>query len=135
MRRLAIGVLLVTVLASGWACAQTESGLKFCAAIANATARLNCYDALGRTRSPQSAAHEQSKECTVSAAQYQQLQAGISYSDAIQILGCNGVEMSQSAVAGYVTVMYMWKGAMVGGNMNAMFQNGRLITKSQFGLK
>jgi hypothetical protein len=32
--------------------------------------------------------------------------------------------------------MYRWDGAgMLGANLNAMFQNGKLVTKAQFGLR
>jgi hypothetical protein len=42
--------------------------------------------------------------------------------------------MSSSNVAGYQTVMYGWN-AWTGAGMNAMFQNGKLVTKAQFGLR
>lgn len=29
----------------------------------------------------------------------------------------------------------MWNGTLVGGNMNAMVQNGKLVNKAQLGLK
>lgn len=38
-------------------------------------------------------------------------------------------------MAGITTVMFMWEGTSFGGNMNAMFQNGKLVTKAQFGLR
>ncbi|PSJ57400.1 hypothetical protein C7I85_22715 [Mesorhizobium soli] len=59
----------------------------------------------------------------------------MSYTQAVLVLGCKGDELSQSEMAGFVTVMYMWDGSGFGGNMNAMFQNGRLIAKAQFGLE
>jgi hypothetical protein len=34
---------------------------------------------------------------------------------------------------GYVSVMYIWKNSD-GSNMNALFQNGKLLNKAQFGL-
>lgn len=74
--------------------------------------------------------------CRVSAAQYQQLRDGMSYQRAVQVLGCRGTEMSSSSIAGYSTVMYGWDGSgQLGANMNAMFQNGNLVMKSQFGLR
>jgi len=57
----------------------------------------------------------------------------MSYSEAGGILE-PGTEMSRSDIAGYTTVMYSWQGPGLG-NMNAMFQNGRLVTKAQFGLR
>lgn len=74
--------------------------------------------------------------CSVSFDGYQRLTTGMGYAQAVQILGCPGQEMSRSEMAGYTTVMVMWDGrGMFGANMNAMFQNGGLVNKSQFGLK
>jgi hypothetical protein len=74
-------------------------------------------------------------ECYVSKQQYGEIQTHMSYVEATKILGCEGDEMSRTEVAGYTTVMYMWKGSSAGANMNVMFQNGQMITKAQFGLK
>ena len=74
-------------------------------------------------------------DCSVTKAQYNALQDGISYRQAVRILGCEGEEMSSSEIAGYKTVMYMWEGEGFGGNMNAMFQNDAMVSKAQFGLK
>lgn len=82
-----------------------------------------------------SSSQDQPNGCTVSLAQYQKLATGMSYAAARQTLGCEGTEMSRSDAAGYATVMYTWNGSTLGGNMNAMFQNDRLINKSQFGLR
>jgi hypothetical protein len=72
----------------------------------------------------------------VSLAQFNRLEDGISYDEAVQVLGRPGVEQSRSAIGGLVTVMYTWQGAGIpGANMNAMFQGGRLISKAQFGLR
>lgn len=66
---------------------------------------------------------------------YLKLQNGMSYQDAVNILGENGEEMTSSDIAGTKTVMYMWKAKGFGGaNMNAMFQDNALTTKAQFGL-
>ncbi|RWE60638.1 MAG: hypothetical protein E5V24_12620 [Mesorhizobium sp.] len=48
---------------------------------------------------------------------------------------CEGEELSSSEFGGYETVMYIWDGNGFGGNMNAMFQNGAMVSKAQFGLK
>lgn len=66
---------------------------------------------------------------------YLKLQNGMTYQDAVNILGEEGEEMTSSDIAGIKTVMYMWKAKGFGGaNMNAMFQDGALTTKAQFGL-
>lgn len=66
--------------------------------------------------------------------QYEALKTGMSYADAIAILGSPGEEMSSSEIGGTRTVMYMWAGSTPGANMNAMFQNDKLVQKAQFGL-
>ena len=60
----------------------------------------------------------------------------MTYGEAVGVLGSPGTEQSRSNIADIVTVMYSWPGGgMLGANMNAMFQNDRLITKAQFGLR
>lgn len=58
---------------------------------------------------------------------------GMTYEQVCQVIGTKGDEMSRSDIAGYSTVMYQWANSN-GSNMNAMFQNGSLISKAQFGL-
>lgn len=71
--------------------------------------------------------------CQIRMNQYETLREGISYSTAVSILGCRGVELSSSNIGGIRTIMYMWSGRGIG-NMNAMFQDDKLVVKSQFGL-
>jgi hypothetical protein len=88
----------------------------------------------GRTRSSTRTASTPSSAVTM--ANYLRLSEGISYEEAVRILGRNGVEMSRSDLAGTTTVMYTWEGSgSLGANMNAIFQDGKLVTKAQFGLK
>ncbi len=61
------------------------------------------------------------------------IKTGESYQDCVNEIGSPGEEISRSDVAGITTVMYSWKNAN-GSNMNAMFQNDRLVSKAQFGL-
>jgi hypothetical protein len=70
----------------------------------------------------------------VTMAKFQQLETGMTYRQAVEIIGAEGEEMSRSELAGYTTVMYVWKN-LGGSNMNAMFQNGHLVAKAQFGLQ
>ena len=70
----------------------------------------------------------------VTMASFQRLETGMSYSDAVSILGAPGVEMSRNDLAGITTVMYSWQGSGIA-NMNAMFQDGKLVSKAQFGLR
>lgn len=69
------------------------------------------------------------------------LKNGMSYAEACKIIGSPGELISSGHVDGVPgvmnnidTLMYQWKGQGIA-NMNAMFQNDKLITKAQFGLK
>ena len=70
----------------------------------------------------------------ITLSKYNQLQDGMTYSEVANILGKPGIEISSSSVAGIKTVMIQWE-ADGFANMNAMFQNGKLVSKAQFGLK
>lgn len=71
----------------------------------------------------------------VTMSQYIDVKTGMTYSQVVRILGSPDQELSRSEMAGYTTVIYMWEGNSLGGNMNVMFQNGKVINKAQFGLK
>jgi len=77
----------------------------------------------------------------VSLSDYERIRPGMSYFEVRMIIGDGGTELSRShldGVAGVMesidTVMYGWSNAN-GSNMNAMFQNDKLIQKAQFGLR
>ena len=77
----------------------------------------------------------------VTKANYDAINEGMSYAEVVRIIGSDGEEMASSKVEGVPgvipsisTKMYSWQNSG-GSNMNAMFQNDKLITKAQFGLK
>jgi len=77
----------------------------------------------------------------VTFAEYNQIENGMSYRQVVGIIGAEGEEMSRNKIEGVPgvvetteTVMYQWKNNN-GSNMNAMFQNDKLMQKAQFGLK
>ena len=65
---------------------------------------------------------------------YEWLETGIQYDEALVILETAGTERSSNEIAGIKTAMYEWRNPD-GSNVNAIFQNGKLIQKAQFGLK
>lgn len=65
---------------------------------------------------------------------FKRIKPNMSYTEVVEILGKEGEEVSSSDIAGITTVMYKWDGGFMAG-MNAMFQNGKLINKTQMGLK
>lgn len=72
----------------------------------------------------------------ISASEFAQLRAGMSYPEVVAIIGSEGELISENEMAGYRTQMFMWdeEGTFGIGNANVMFQNGQMIQKSQFGL-
>ncbi|MDP8263688.1 MAG: DUF3862 domain-containing protein [Candidatus Ancaeobacter aquaticus] len=73
--------------------------------------------------------------------EYKQIKNGMSYRQVVKIIGAEGEEISSNKMDGVpgvmkslVTVMYQWVNNN-GSNMNAMFQNDKLIQKAQLGLK
>ena len=94
--------------------------------------------AAGRTKHVSSTAQQStdSRERTstnITKEKYQSVKTDMTYEQVEQILGSSGDELGRSEIAGVETVMYMWQNKD-GSNMNAMFQNGKLAMKSQFGL-
>lgn len=87
-------------------------------------------DSTGRTVLPSGIA---APAPVVTKAEYDQLREGMALEDVQRIIGASGEEQSRSDLAGITTVMYSWMNSN-GSNMNAMFQNNKLITKAQFGL-
>lgn len=69
-------------------------------------------------------------------AEYNRIRVGMSYDEVREIIGAQGTEMSRNPIGGIATVMYSWRGAgIAGANMNAVFQDGKLVDKAQFGLR
>jgi len=71
---------------------------------------------------------------------YNRISNGMTYQQVEEIVGFRSTELSRAfspAIKGVMnsveTVMYMWNNEN-GSNMNAMFQNNKLISKAQFGL-
>jgi hypothetical protein len=69
----------------------------------------------------------------VTMANFERLHTGMTYRQAASILG-EGTQMSRVDLYGTSTVMYSWRSSGIG-NMSATFQNGRMISKAQFGLR
>ena len=64
---------------------------------------------------------------------FNRVKNGMTFDQVTAIIGKPSQELSRSDLGGTETVMYMWEGSL-GANMNAMFQNGKLVQKAQFGL-
>ena len=74
--------------------------------------------------------------CAVSAAQFAQLHVGMTYAEVIAVIGCEGDVMVDQSAGQPSTMTYGWQGhGIPGANINAMFQDGRLVMKRQFGIR
>ncbi len=70
--------------------------------------------------------------------EFNQIQAGMSYQDVVNIIGSTGELLSSVDIgdAQYKTEMYSWEGkGSVGANASVMFQGGVVSSKAQFGLE
>lgn len=83
---------------------------------------------------PATAEESEQEDQTVTKEEYDKIKTGMSYEEVVKIIGFEGEEMSQNEMGGIKTVMYMWQNPD-GSNMNAMFQDNKLVQKAQFGLK
>lgn len=70
----------------------------------------------------------------ITQAKYNQLKNGMSYSEAVQILGSEGNEVSSSEIGKYKNATYKWDGANYA-FIILTFQNDKLLFKSQSNLK
>lgn len=74
----------------------------------------------------------------ISKKEFDQLKSGMTYEEAVKIIGGPGEIQSESGNKGEAlhTVMYMWEGEKgFGANASVMFQGGKLNMKSQAGLE
>lgn len=96
----------------------------------------NGLDGLGRNKKEQNVQKQ-----TISLSAYQRIQTGMSCLECEIIIGSRGIESSRNRIEGVPevmesidTVVYQWINDD-GSNMNAIFQNDKLVQKAQFGLK
>lgn len=64
---------------------------------------------------------------------YGQISEGMTYDQVVAIVGPPESELSSSDIGGIRTVVYGWKGGLLA-NANMTFQDGRLVSKAQYGL-
>lgn len=70
---------------------------------------------------------------SMSKATYASVREGMTYDQVIAIVGPPAQELSSNEIGGFRTVMYQWDAGFMA-NANMTFQNGKLISKAQFGL-
>jgi len=70
-------------------------------------------------------------------ASFDRLKTGMSYAEAVKVLGSPGTTQGELKTQGGTMKMYNWKGTDSNGEWSiaARFDNGKLVSKTQFGLK
>jgi hypothetical protein len=64
------------------------------------------------------------------------IETGMSYKQVVVIIGGYGELVSQSSYGSSSAALYQWDGVgSIGANANVMFQNGKVTSKAQYGLK
>jgi len=75
---------------------------------------------------------KEDKEVTLK--EFNEIKTGMTYDEVVKIIGFKGEEGSMTELGGIKTIMYTWNNPDFS-NMNATFQNDKLVSKAQFGLK
>jgi RNA polymerase subunit RPABC4/transcription elongation factor Spt4 len=88
----------------------------------------------GMLKSTQEALRKTRDQLVITKTMYDSVAMGMTGEEIESILGRAGEELSRSDIAGFTTTMHVWQNRD-GGNVNVMIQNGRVVSKAQFGLK
>jgi hypothetical protein len=80
-------------------------------------------------------AHAQQAGCKVTLSQYNQIQPGISYAQAVAVLGCEGKNPVFSQLEPHTYEQYGWDGGAPDSSMRLTFRSGKLTEKWQSGLR
>lgn len=101
-----------------------------------AEAQANKAEADSPASIPEAAAEpEPVNDPRITAAEFAAIRPGMTPAQVEAIVGSPGELMSENEMAGIHTFMVQWEGdGGFGANANAMFQDGKLIQKAQFGL-
>lgn len=67
--------------------------------------------------------------------EFYQIQNGMTYDEVKNIIGCNGTLMQETEFMGTKSHMFSWEGKTIGSNAVIMFDNGRVMSKTQVGLE
>lgn len=65
---------------------------------------------------------------------YNQVETGMTYDEVVAIMGGDGELSSDTEIAGVSSKLYMWDGEDIASNCSITFADGKVSSKSQFGL-
>lgn len=121
--------------AYAWVCPHQLAGLE--AAIAAEQERIRVEREAAAQREAEAAAAAAARKAEgISAAEFAQIQPGMSISQVQQIIGSDGEVTVSTEIAGYSGLILSWHGETgdLGANAIMQFSDGVLISKSQYGL-
>lgn len=79
-------------------------------------------------------ADEDDVDETITYAEYEKIKEGMSYAVVKAFIGCDGDLISSVDIAGYKTKLYVWYGSGGIASATVIFENNKVVSKSQFGL-
>lgn len=104
----------------------------------NTTATVSQASQAAETKKEESKQEEPKNKPSMSKAEFDQIQIGMTYEEAIAIIGGPGELMSETGTKGdqYYTAMYSFEGdGGFGANAILTSQGGKMMNKTQMGLK
>lgn len=78
---------------------------------------------------------EDKDKCYISLDEFNRIKNGMSYDQVKEIVGCEGTVNSDTEIMGSKMTIYSWYGKDGISNANINIQDGKLINKTQIGLK
>lgn len=73
-------------------------------------------------------------EAEITMDMYNQIETGMTYDEVVAIIGGEGELQSDTSVAGISSQLYSWPGSSLGSSCSITFNDGKVSSKSQYGL-
>ena len=88
------------------------------------------------TSSTTSGVTTEQKQDRLNLEKFNKIETGMSYQEVVNIIGEEGTVLSESEIGNIKSTIYSWYGeGSIGANANVTFQNGKVVSKAQVGLK
>lgn len=88
------------------------------------------------TSSTTSGVTTEQKQDRLNLEKFNKIETGMSYQEVVNIIGEEGTVLSESEIGNIKSTIYSWYGeGSIGANANITFQNGKVVSKAQVGLK
>lgn len=88
------------------------------------------------TSSTTSGVTTEQKQDRLNLEKFNKIKTGMSYQEVVNIIGEEGTVLSESEIGNIKSTIYSWYGeGSIGANANVTFQNGKVVSKAQVGLK